>query len=61
MPAHNATDMAALARGYVKWDYQPDNLQQFTNGMFRAYRLDDDAADGARCCSSLTAAFRRIR
>ena len=39
VPAHNATDMAALARGYVKWDYQPDNLQQFTNGMFRAYRL----------------------
>jgi acetolactate synthase I/II/III large subunit len=39
VPAHNATDMAALARGYVKWDYQPDNLQQFTNGMFRAYKL----------------------
>jgi acetolactate synthase I/II/III large subunit len=39
VPAHNATDMASLARGYVKWDYQPDNLQQFTNGMFRAYRL----------------------
>ena len=39
VPAHNATDMATLARGYVKWDYQPDNLQQFTNGMFRAYRL----------------------
>ncbi len=39
VPAHNATDMAALARGYVKWDYQPDNLQQFSNGMFRAYRL----------------------
>ena len=39
VPAHNATDMASLARGYVKWDYQPDNLQQFTNGMFRAYKL----------------------
>ena len=39
VPAHNATDMAALARGYVKWDYQPDNLAQFTNGMFRAYKL----------------------
>jgi thiamine pyrophosphate-dependent acetolactate synthase large subunit-like protein len=39
VPAHNATDMASLARGYVKWDYQPDNLTQFTNGMFRAYRL----------------------
>lgn len=39
VPAHNATDMAALARGYVKWDYQPENLAQFTNGMFRAYRL----------------------
>ena len=39
VPAHNATDMASLARGYIKWDYQPDNLTQFTNGMFRAYRL----------------------
>jgi acetolactate synthase-1/2/3 large subunit len=39
VPAHNATDMASLARGYVKWDYQPENLTQFTNGMFRAYRL----------------------
>lgn len=39
VPAHNATDMASLARGYVKWDYQPDNLPQFANGMFRAYRL----------------------
>ncbi|MGH9256021.1 MAG: thiamine pyrophosphate-binding protein [Vicinamibacterales bacterium] len=39
VPAHNATDMASLARGYVKWDYQPDTLTQFTNGMFRAYRL----------------------
>jgi thiamine pyrophosphate-dependent acetolactate synthase large subunit-like protein len=39
VPAHNATDMASLVRGYVKWDYQPDNLTQFTNGMFRAYRL----------------------
>jgi thiamine pyrophosphate-dependent acetolactate synthase large subunit-like protein len=39
VPAHNATDMASLARGYVKWDYQPENLAQCTNGMFRAYRL----------------------
>ena len=39
VPAHNATDMAAMTRGYVKWDYQPDNLAQFTNGMFRAFKL----------------------
>jgi thiamine pyrophosphate-dependent acetolactate synthase large subunit-like protein len=39
VPAHNATDMAALTRGYVKWDYQPDDLAQFTNGMIRAYKL----------------------
>ena len=39
VPAHNATDMAALTRGYVKWDYQPETLAQFANGMFRAYRL----------------------
>jgi thiamine pyrophosphate-dependent acetolactate synthase large subunit-like protein len=39
VPAHNATDMAAMTRDYVKWDYQPQNLTQFTNGMIRAYRL----------------------
>ena len=39
VPAHNAVDMAALARDYVKWDHQPDNLNQFTNSMFRAYKL----------------------
>src|SRR5688572_908138 len=39
VPAHNATDMAALTRGYVKWDYQPDDLTQFTSGMLRAYKL----------------------
>ena len=39
VPAHNATDMANMTRGYVKWDYQPDSLAQFTTGMFRAYKL----------------------
>ncbi len=39
VPAHNATDMASMTRSYVKWDYQPDNLGQFTSGMHRAYKL----------------------
>jgi acetolactate synthase I/II/III large subunit len=37
--AHNATDVAALIRGYVKWDAQPTNIAQFPNAALRAYRL----------------------
>jgi thiamine pyrophosphate-dependent acetolactate synthase large subunit-like protein len=39
VPAHNAIDMAAMVRDYVKWDHQPDDLNQFTKSMFRAYSL----------------------
>ena len=39
VPAHNAVDMGALARDYVKWDHQPEDLAKFTNSMFRAYKL----------------------
>src|SRR5580765_3256777 len=39
VPAHNAIDMAAMVRDYVKWDHQPDGLTQFTKSMFRAYSL----------------------
>jgi thiamine pyrophosphate-dependent acetolactate synthase large subunit-like protein len=37
--AHNATDMATMLRGYLKWDNQPASLNEFTQSVFRAYRL----------------------
>lgn len=37
--AHNATDMAAMIRDYVKWDHQPESLPQFAQSMMRAYKL----------------------
>jgi acetolactate synthase I/II/III large subunit len=37
--AHNATDMASMIRGYVKWDHQPTSIQQFAQSAVRAYRL----------------------
>src|SRR5215471_6982407 len=39
VPAHNATDMAAPLRDYVKWDHQPDSLAQFGQSLVRAYKL----------------------
>ena len=39
VPMHNGVDLAALARDYVKWDHQPLDLNQYTNSMFRAYKL----------------------
>jgi thiamine pyrophosphate-dependent acetolactate synthase large subunit-like protein len=39
VPAHNAMDMAQMARDFVKWDHEPEDLRQFTNSAFRAYRL----------------------
>ena len=39
VPAHNAVDMAAMVRDFVKWDYQPISLSQFANSMHRAYKL----------------------
>jgi thiamine pyrophosphate-dependent acetolactate synthase large subunit-like protein len=39
VPAHNANDMAAPVRDYVKWDNQPDSLAQFGQSLVRAYKL----------------------
>ena len=39
VPAHNATDMVGMIRGYLKWDHQPQDLTQFSQSMLRAYRL----------------------
>jgi thiamine pyrophosphate-dependent acetolactate synthase large subunit-like protein len=37
--AHSATDLAAMVRGYLKWDHQPTRLGEFAPSMLRAYRL----------------------
>ncbi len=37
--AHNATDMAALVRHFVKWDHQPDSLAELGQSAVRAYRV----------------------
>ena len=37
--AHNATDLAALVREFVKWDGQPDSLAEFGPSAVRAYRV----------------------
>ena len=37
--AHNATDMAALVRDFVKWDHQPDSLEEFGRSAVRAYTI----------------------
>lgn len=39
VPAHAATDMAAMVRDYVKWDVQPETLDDFTQSAVQAYRL----------------------
>ena len=39
VPAHNAVDMAAMVRDFVKWDHQPTTLAQFANSCVRAYKL----------------------
>ena len=39
VPAHNATDLAALVRGFVKWDHQPASLEEFGRTAVRAYRI----------------------
>ncbi len=39
VPAHDAVDMAAMCRDFVKWDHQPDNITQFADTVMRAYRL----------------------
>ena len=37
--AHNATDLAAMVRDFVKWDYQPRALDEFGQAAVRAYTL----------------------
>ena len=37
--AHNATDLAALVRDYIKWDHQPGALSDFGRSAVRAYTL----------------------
>jgi thiamine pyrophosphate-dependent acetolactate synthase large subunit-like protein len=37
--AHNALDMAAMVRDFVKWDHQPESLDQFGQSAVRAYTL----------------------
>ena len=39
VPAHNATDLAALVREFVKWDGQPAALAEFGPSAVRAYRV----------------------
>jgi thiamine pyrophosphate-dependent acetolactate synthase large subunit-like protein len=39
VPAHDAVDMAAMCRDFVKWDHQPDTLSQFAPTLMRAYKL----------------------
>ncbi len=39
VPAHNATDMAALVRGFVKWDHQPASLEEVGRSAVRAYAI----------------------
>ena len=37
--AHNATDMAAMVRDFVKWDHQPRSLDEFGRSAVRAYTI----------------------
>ena len=37
--AHNAIDMAAMVRDFVKWDDQPSSLQGFARSAMRAYTI----------------------
>ena len=39
IPAHNATDLAALVRDFVKWDHQPASLEDLGRSAVRAYRV----------------------
>jgi thiamine pyrophosphate-dependent acetolactate synthase large subunit-like protein len=38
VPSHAAVDMAAMVRDFVKWDHQPNSLQQFAASAIRAYQ-----------------------
>ncbi len=37
--AHSANDQATIVRGYVKWDDQAANLQDFAEGLVRGYDI----------------------
>ena len=39
VPPHDAIDMAVMVRDFVKWDHQPENLDQFARSIQRAYAL----------------------
>src|SRR5712691_4263601 len=39
VPAHNAIDMGAMVRDFVKWDDQPKSLGEFAQSAVRAYKL----------------------
>ncbi len=39
IPAHNATDLGALVRGYTKWDAQPRTLTEAVAAIQRAYQI----------------------
>jgi thiamine pyrophosphate-dependent acetolactate synthase large subunit-like protein len=39
VPAHTAVDMGVMVRDYVKWDHQPNSLNQFAQSLLRAYKL----------------------
>ena len=39
VPAHNATDLAALVRDFIKWDHQPHTLEELGRSAVRAYRV----------------------
>jgi len=43
---HSAHDQAAIVRDYVKWDDQAQNLQDFAEGLVRAYDLATTAPMG---------------
>ena len=48
--AHSAHDQATIVRDYVKWDDQANNLQDFAEGLVRAYDLATTAPMGPVFC-----------
>ena len=44
--AHSAHDQAIIVRDYVKWDDQANNLQDFAEGLVRAYDIATTAPMG---------------
>ncbi|HEX3485516.1 MAG TPA: thiamine pyrophosphate-dependent enzyme [Micropepsaceae bacterium] len=48
--AHSAHDQAIMVRDYTKWDDQANNLQDFAEGLVRAYDLATTAPMGPVLC-----------